>query len=499
MDPESGTSLAKEGPHLSDDDDVEHADTDADAKEAAEALMAMSSTKLEPLDSGSAAASFPSMAPINLVTPQNSWPMISPFMSSTMFGMTAPMSLLPGAFPMAGAIGMRSLPRLSSLMQQAAMSTSETVTPRRQKGVMSAVDSSKKIPCLEDTSEMNLARQEADDDEHARSPGDGTDDADETIVKRETNAIPMMSHVAAAAAAMQMYRSQPFFFPGAPSMFPMSMYGNPHAFAAAAAAATQMLPPFSQIHTHSSDMRTAKARKRKLSDSQSTDSASTSSASSSPSLEEMPLSSMSTAAQEGAAKKRRTAKEKPLVTKRDTWTYDSKMLAQAFDYIMTSGIVEPTVADVEEILIIENENGLKAEVDLSTVFADEKNRLRKERENRSDNTCDGGGSDDSDDEIEFEVVEYTVTGSLVDVDRVIDLFQPRDRGHYTMGLTKKEKSDRRKTQNREAAYRARKRGQFLNELAVQLNAENVALKRWIAQALEREHAMTEELRKLKTL
>ena len=58
---------------------------------------------------------------------------------------------------------------------------------------------------------------------------------------------------------------------------------------------------------------------------------------------------------------------------------------------------------------------------------------------------------------------------------MLDPIQPRDRKHYTMGLSQREKSDRRKIQNRQAAYRARKRAQFLNSLAVQLNAENVAL------------------------
>ncbi|ETO28238.1 hypothetical protein RFI_08897 [Reticulomyxa filosa] len=76
--------------------------------------------------------------------------------------------------------------------------------------------------------------------------------------------------------------------------------------------------------------------------------------------------------------------------------------------------------------------------------------------------------------------DYQVKGSLINVHELIALFKSRDRGNYTMGLTKQEKADRRKQQNREAAYRARKRGQYLNNLAVLLHYENMALKNYIA-------------------
>jgi hypothetical protein len=165
-------------------------------------------------------------------------------------------------------------------------------------------------------------------------------------------------------------------------------------------------------------------------------------------------------------------------------SYDNEALKTAFDYIRSSGIVASSLCEVDEdetLTITNAESNLQAVIPLG------------------DYAKPIGIDMDDDAASVMSQARYRVEGSLIDIAEVLELFQPRDRGHYTMGLTKSQKLERRKDQNRQAAYRARRRAQFLNGMAVQLNNENVALKNWISRAMDRESRMEERIAELESM
>ena len=72
-------------------------------------------------------------------------------------------------------------------------------------------------------------------------------------------------------------------------------------------------------------------------------------------------------------------------------------------------------------------------------------------------------------------VEYELFGDAC-ADRIEDILQAKGRTRYVRGLSEKEKKDRRREQNRNAAARSRARKNAMISKVIQLHQENLSLR-----------------------
>lgn len=95
-------------------------------------------------------------------------------------------------------------------------------------------------------------------------------------------------------------------------------------------------------------------------------------------------------------------------------------------------------------------------------------------------------------------VDYTIFGDAC-TDRIEDILQAKGRTRYVRGLSEKEKKDRRREQNRNAAARSRARKNAMISKVIQLHQENLGLRSYSAQTITNIKKLKDEIQHLKQI
>ena len=95
-------------------------------------------------------------------------------------------------------------------------------------------------------------------------------------------------------------------------------------------------------------------------------------------------------------------------------------------------------------------------------------------------------------------VEYTIFGDAC-TDRIEDILQAKGRTRYVRGLSEKEKKDRRREQNRNAAARSRARKNAMISKVIQLHQENLGLRSYTAQTIADIKTLKDEIQHLRQI
>ena len=95
-------------------------------------------------------------------------------------------------------------------------------------------------------------------------------------------------------------------------------------------------------------------------------------------------------------------------------------------------------------------------------------------------------------------VEYEIFGDAC-TDKIEDILQAKGRTRYVRGLSEREKKDRRREQNRNAAARSRARKNAMISKVIQLHHENLGLRSYTARTISDLKNLRDQNHKLRQL